>query len=142
MRRACQALASLGAERAAEAIDPEVRAQALLAAMTCDEVLPRDFLAAGRAALAETLVEAARRGGSLEDALLAWNDVASPRRDRDLAALGCLAEARGAHATAVVAWSRITSPQALGLLARCRDEPVEAMPPPTLPALAYPAPGT
>ena len=142
LRRACQALGSLSAEKAAQEIDPEARAARLIAGMTCDEVLPRDFLAASRAALAETLVEAARRGGSLEDALLAWENVQSPRRDRDLAALACLAEARGASVTAVLAWSRVGSPAALALLARCGDEPVEAMPPPTLPSLDYPAPGT
>ncbi len=139
VRRACEALASLQSEAASRAWDPAERASLLLSAMTCDEILPRAFLRDARAAVAETLTEAARRGGDLDQALDAWVGIASPRRDRDLAALGCLAEARGAHAAAVRAWAATSSPAALSLLARCAEEAAEAAPPATIPALAYPS---
>lgn len=135
VRRACVALAAAASSRAAREWDPQARADALLRATTCDEVLPREFLAASRVALAETLAEAARRGGSLEDALRAWDGVASPRRDGALAAIGCMAEARGEPVIAVLAFSRVASSSALATLATCAQEQVEALPPPDIPTI-------
>lgn len=142
VRHACLALASLGAEQAAAESDPTRRASLLLTSMTCDEILPKEFLAEGRVALAESLLEAARRGGAFGDALLALDDVAVAQRNAGLVSLACAAEERGAHAAAVLAWSRVTSAQALQRMARCADEPPAARGPVTVPALDYPSLGS
>jgi len=139
MARACRALASLEVDEASRAWDPQDRAQRLLRAMTCDEVVPADFVVSARGALAEALTEVARRGGSVEAAISSWSSTFTPQHDRALAALGCLAEARGEPGLAVLAWANVRSDDALALVVDCSAEPLAAWPPPTTPRLDYPS---
>jgi hypothetical protein len=107
--------------------------------MTCDEMLPADFLAAGRMALADAFVDRARRGGALRPALGAWSAIHRPERDRALASIGCLAEARNDWSDAVAAWSLVESRSVLRLLADCRLEAREEAIPLPIPSLDYPS---
>lgn len=139
VERACRAVASLEAEAARTAFDPAERVDHLVAAMTCDELLPPDFLVDARLALADAFMDRARRGGDVEAALAAWAAVDAPGRERALAGIGCLAESRGDFEAAVSAWSRVTTRATLRLLADCRLEAREKIVPLPIPALDYPS---
>ena len=129
---ACRALASVDAARA-RAAPPAARAELLLEAMTCDEVLPRPFLAEARRAVAAARLAAARDGDDVAAAVDAWLPLPGAERSQALAVLACLAEMRGDAGLAIRAWSALDAAE-LAKSFDCRgslgDPPL--LPPPSL----------
>ncbi len=131
---ACRALASLAAEAAREAEEPERRVELLLDAVTCDELLPPSFLVEARAAIAEGRIVVAERGGILPP------PVSVGGRGDWLVRLSCAAQAAGSFSVAREALRLVESEGALeaGLACGSWEAPELRTVRATWPALDYP----
>lgn len=132
---ACRALASLAADRARDAAEPETRLALLLDAVTCDELLPSAFLARAHAAIARERVARAEGGGP-------WPDPQSLGGDESLLVrLACAADSAGRPGLTRSALRASSTPSGLAAGLSCdrwTTEPIESEPA-AWPALDYPS---
>ncbi|MEM7244531.1 MAG: hypothetical protein AAF533_04270 [Acidobacteriota bacterium] len=129
LTRACGLLGDRGVTSAREATTATERADALLLAMTCDQLLPEDFLRACRRQLVLTRLERARTDGAWRAAWQATSSLEGVDRDEALALLACAATEANWPSLALVAWTERSGDGLDDALACAgRDEPDWAWP--------------